>query len=111
MPGAYWSASGLADRIPAPADLGDLSQTILPSRACLLSVRDVLAPARQAALDDALAAARKAARRDDHDQQAAAALACCWEAVSALELASTVAAPWVDPQTSTTSGAWVEMTI
>jgi hypothetical protein len=102
----------VAERIPAPEDLGDLRTLILPSRACLLSVRDLLCIARRAALEDSLQAARRLARKNSatEDQRNAAALEVLWETVACLELAANVAAPWVDPQLQSPSGAWVEMT-
>jgi hypothetical protein len=101
----------VADRIPAPEDIGSVDETILPSRACLMSVRDLQCQARRLGLRDAVAAARRSSRRTaNKDRQAAAALSCLWEAVCCLELAATVAAPWVDPQLNSSSGAWVEMT-
>lgn len=48
--------------------------------------------------------------RSSHDRRSAAALEVLWEAVSGLELAANTAAPWVDPQIGSASGAWVEMT-
>lgn len=102
----------MAERIPAPNDLGSLKEFILPSRACLLSVRDTLCVARRAALEDSVRAARKVIRNDNASQnlRGAAALETLWEAISCLELAATVAAPWVDPQLESPNGAWVEMT-
>ena len=102
----------MAERIPAPADLGDLKTFILPSRACLLSVRDLLCVARRGALEDSVRAARRIARTASasHDQRSAAALEVLWEAVACLELAANAAAPWVDPQLPSPNGAWVEMT-
>jgi hypothetical protein len=101
----------VTNRIPAPADLSDLENVILPSRACLLSVRDVLCVARRNALTDAGRCARTTLKRSaDDDRRSSAALAVLWEAVSCLELAANVAAPWVDPQLSSPNGAWVEMT-
>ena len=101
----------MADRIPAPDDIGSIDEMILPSRACLMTVRDVLCEARRFGLQDAAAAARRTTRKaKDEDRKSAAALSCLWEAVSCLELAATVAAPWVDPQLNSPSGAWVEMT-
>jgi hypothetical protein len=86
----------VTDRLPAPADLGDLQTVVLPSRACLLSVRDMLCNARRAGLLDAVQAARRALKkRADRDHQNAVALA---------------ASPWVDPQLPSPSGSWVEMT-
>jgi hypothetical protein len=102
----------VADRIRAPADLADLENMVLPSRACLLAVRDTLSPAHRAALTDAVHVARSLERRDAHaDQRAAAALAVLWETVACLELAANTAAPWVDPQIEAANGAWVELTI
>ncbi|HEY3944476.1 MAG TPA: hypothetical protein VGL78_04545 [Solirubrobacteraceae bacterium] len=102
----------MADRIRAPAELADLENMVLPSRACLLAVRDTLSPAHRAALADAVQMARNLERRDsDPDRRAAAALAVLWETVGCLELAANTAAPWVDPRVESANGAWVEMTI
>ncbi|MFY9580125.1 MAG: hypothetical protein WAQ33_12455 [Gaiellaceae bacterium] len=101
----------MADRLPAPADLGDLQTVVLPSRACLLSIRDMLCDARRGGLADAVQAARRSLKKKaDRDRQSAAALEAVWECVACLELAATVAAPWVDPQLPSPSGSWVEMT-
>jgi hypothetical protein len=84
---------------------------LLPNRACLLSVRETLSPARRAALVDAERVARGVIRKGrDRDRAQAAALACLWEATACLELAANVAAPWVDPQVPAENGGWVEMT-
>jgi hypothetical protein len=84
---------------------------LLPSRACLLSVRETLCTARRAALADAEKVALEAIRkRRDGDRAQVAALVCVWEATACLELAANVAAPWVDPQVPAENGAWVEMT-
>lgn len=101
-----------AERVPAPDDLGDLKAFILPSRACLLSVRDVLCSARRGALEDSVRAARRTVRKSSasQDRRSAVAVETLWEAVACLELAATVAAPWVDPQLQSPNGAWVEMT-
>jgi hypothetical protein len=89
----------VAETVPAPADVPDLDTVILPSRACLLSVRDVLAPARRLALDDAVRHARETLRRHrSRDEQSFGALECLWEATCCLELAATVGAAWIDPQ-------------
>lgn len=102
----------MADRIPAPEDVGDLRSTVLPARACLLALRDTSVPARRGALADALAAARKATRKQrPPDEQSALALAAIWEAVACLELAALVAAPWVDPQVHSEHGSWAELTV
>lgn len=102
----------MTDRIPAPADLGDLKMFVLPSRACLLSVRDLLCVARHGALEDAARAARRVASKPStsDDRRSAAALEVVWEAVACLELAANVAAPWVDPHLQSPNGAWAEMT-
>lgn len=101
----------MPDRIPAPTDIGDLDKLVLPARACLMSIGDVLGPARRPALQDSIRNARQIAKRSDSDDRSnAAALAAMWECVACLELAATVAAPWVDPQLDSENGAWVEMT-
>lgn len=101
----------MADRLPAPPDMPDPRLMLLPSRACLLSVRETLSPARRAALIDAERMALEVIRkRRDHDRAQVAALACVWEATACLELAANVAAPWVDPQVPAENGGWVEMT-
>jgi hypothetical protein len=102
----------LAERIPAPPNLGDLQKFILPSRACLTAVRDLLCAARRSALIDGVRAARHTSKKASasEDQRAAAALETLWEAVACLELAARVAAPWVDPHLPSPNGAWVEMT-
>jgi len=101
----------VADRVPAPADVSDPRLMLLPNRACLLSVRETLSPARRAALVDAERVARGVIRKGrDRDRAQAAALACLWEATACLELAANVAAPWVDPQVPAENGGWVEMT-
>jgi hypothetical protein len=89
----------VADAVSAPADIPDLDGVILPSRACLLSVRDVLAPARRLGLEDAVRHARETLRRHrSRDEQSFGALECLWEATCCLELAATVGAAWIDPQ-------------
>jgi hypothetical protein len=99
------------ERLPAPEGIGDLARTILPSRAVFLTVRDMLCDARRVGLRDALAAARRADEQSaDVDQRAAALLEVSWEAVSCLELAANVAAPWVDPQLQSPHGRWAETT-
>jgi hypothetical protein len=102
----------VSDRILAPSGLADLHKFVLPSRACLLSVRDTLCVVRRLALDDSVRQARRACRqgRPDRDLRSTAALQALWEAVSCMELAANVAAPWVDPQLQSPNGAWVEMT-
>ena len=101
----------MADRIPAPADMPDARLMLLPSRACLLSVRETLCTARRAALVEAERMALEVIRKEhDGDRAQAAALACVWEAAACLELAANVAAPWVDPQVPSENGGWVEMT-
>lgn len=102
----------VADRIPAPDNLGDTNSFVLPSRACLLSVRDLLCATRRTALLDAVKEARRIVgkRSSSEDRRSAAALETLWEATACLELAANVAAPWVDPQLNSPSGAWVEMT-
>jgi hypothetical protein len=89
----------------------DARLMLLPSRACLLSVRETLCTARRAALVDADRAATQVVRKGrDHDRAMAATLTCLWEATACLELAANVAAPWVDPQVPAQNGGWVEMT-
>ena len=84
---------------------------LLPSRACLLSVRETLCTARRGALVEAERLALEGIRKDrEVDRAQAAALACIWEATACLELAANVAAPWVDPQIPAENGGWVEMT-
>lgn len=102
----------MAERIRAPADLGDIRTFVLPSRALLLSVRDVLCVARRGALEDATRSARRTSAKasSSHDARSVAALEVLWEAVACLELAANAAAPWVDPQLQSPNGAWVEMT-
>src|SRR5215211_7442769 len=102
----------VAERIPAPEDLGDLRTFVLPSRACLLSVRDLLCATRRMALGESVQAARRLVQKKSatDDRRSAAALEVLWETVACLELAASVAAPWVDPQLQSPSGAWVEMT-
>jgi hypothetical protein len=102
----------MVDRMAAPPEFGDLKTFILPSRAVLTSIRDLVSAARRLALNDAAGAARavcaKASASDD--DRAAGALEVLWEAVACLELAANVAAPWVDPQLKSPNGAWGEMT-
>ena len=101
----------MVDRVPATADIPDPRLMLLPSRACLLSVRETLCPARRAALVDAERMALDVIRKGrDRDRAQAAALACVWETTACLELAANVAAPWVDPQVPAENGGWVEMT-
>jgi hypothetical protein len=101
----------VADRIPAPPDMPDPRLMLLPSRACLLSVRETLCVARRASLLDAERIALEVIRNGrDRDRAQVAALACVWEATACLELAANVAAPWVDPQIPAENGGWVEMT-
>jgi hypothetical protein len=89
----------------------DFRHTLLPSRACLMTVRDTLCATRRLGLQDVVHEAKAAARRkNDLDTAAVAALALLWETVACLELAANVAAPWVDPQLDSPNGAWVEMT-
>jgi hypothetical protein len=84
---------------------------LLPSRACLLSVRETLCAARRTALIDAERMALEVIRKGrDRDRAQVSALACVWEATACLELAANVAAPWVDPQVPAENGGWVEMT-
>jgi hypothetical protein len=98
------------DLLPAPEGLPDLQSVILPSRACLLAVRDTLVPARRSALEDSVGNATGLVRaRRQQDLLAMAALECLWEAISCLELAATVAAPWVDPRLPDVPAAYVEM--
>jgi hypothetical protein len=101
-----------SERLPAPIDPADLDNTILPSRALLLSVRDTLCKARRGSIDDAVREARRLAGRNGppSDEAGIAALAVLWEAVACLELAANVAAPWVDPQRASPHGPWFEMT-
>lgn len=101
----------VSNPIPAPLTKHDLERMILPSRACLLSIRDIQSKARRMALEDSLATARKATRQPGQpDRVAATILATFWETICCLELAANTAAPWVDPQIMTPSGLWVEMT-
>lgn len=92
-------------------DLGiNIHNTLLPSRACLTSVRDLACEARLIALKDAVRSARKLARNaTDADAANVAAIACLWEAVNCMELAANTAAPWVDSQINVDNGPWVEM--
>ncbi len=84
---------------------------ILPSRAIYLTVRDTLCEARRLGLQDAAKAARrKLSGSAEEDERAAAVLETMWEAVSCLELAANVAAPWVDPQLPAPNGRWAEAT-
>lgn len=101
----------MADRVPAP-DIGDVDRVVLPSRALWITVRDMLCDARRAALADAVRAARRLAKKKevDDDLLAATVLEAMWEAVSCLELAANVAAPWVDHQMDSSHGRWAEMT-
>lgn len=102
----------MTDRLPAPADIGDVERTVLPSRAVFLTVRDTLCHARRSGMQDATAAARRALQRPkaDDDLLGAATLEVNWETVSCLELAANVAAPWVDPQLQSPHGRWAETT-
>ncbi len=90
----------------------DIELNFLPTRALLLSVRDVLCPSRRVALADALASARQTlARGRPRDEIAAAIFGVMWESVSCLELAANVTAPWVDRQMGDLPhGRWAEMT-
>jgi hypothetical protein len=102
----------VTDRVPAPDNIEDLQRTVLPSRALLVTVRDVLSDARRGALADTVRAARrmmKSANVDD-DLLGATVLEAMWDAVSCLELAANVAAPWVDPTMEAVHGRWAEMT-
>jgi hypothetical protein len=101
----------MTDRIPAP-DIGDIQRMVLPSRALWITVRDVLCDACRAALADAVRAARRLAKKKqgDDDLLGATVLETMWEAVSCLELAANVAAPWVDHQMDSPHGRWAEMT-
>jgi hypothetical protein len=82
----------VAETVPTPADAPDLDTVLLPARACLLAIRDVLVPARRLAVQDAVRHARKTLRRHrSRDEQSFAALECLWEATCCLELAATVA--------------------
>lgn len=87
----------------------DARAMLLPSRACLMSVRDTLCVARRDALAEAVRMASETLDRDS-DRAQAATLACLWEATACMELAANVAAPWVDPQIPAENGGWVEMT-
>ncbi len=100
-----------ADRIPAP-DMDDIAGTVLPSRALWLTVRDMLCDARRGALADAVRSSRGLAKKGpvDEDLLGSTLLEAMWEAVSCLELAANVAAPWVDPQMEAVRGRWAEMT-
>jgi hypothetical protein len=102
----------MPDRLPAPAGIGDVERTVLPSRAVFLTVRDTLCQARQLGMQDATAAARRALQQPKaHDDLlGAATLEASWETVSCLELAANVAAPWVDPQLQSPHGRWSETT-
>lgn len=101
----------MPDRLPAPEGVGDFDRTVLPSRAIFLTVRDVLCHARRLGLRDAVAAARRTLRQPaDQDACGIATLETIWEAVSCLELAANVAAPWVDSQLQSPHGRWSETT-
>lgn len=73
----------------------------------------MLCGARRGALNDATRAARRLVKKPpvDTDLVGAAVLEALWEAVSCLELAANVAAPWVDPSLNSPHGRWAEMTV
>lgn len=72
----------------------------------------MLCDARRGALTDAVRAARGLAKQKtvEVDLLAATVLEAMWEAVSCLELAANVAAPWVDRHMQSPHGRWAEMT-
>lgn len=100
------------NRVRAPDGFADLTNVVLPARACLLSVSDLLCPTRRDALADSVSAARRTLTKASatQDLRCVAALQAMWDAVSAMELAANTAAPWVDPQIQGPNGSWVEMT-
>jgi hypothetical protein len=101
----------MSDRVRSPTPIGDVQRNILPTRALLLTVQDLLCPARRLALDDAVGAARKLlAGTHAPDDLGAALLSALWESVTCLELAANITAPWVDRQLQSPHGRWAEMT-
>lgn len=88
-----------------------MAETVLPERALLKGVMDVIVPTREQALELVelqVAARRRGSSHKHRDRRAALAMDACWEATVAMELAARVVKLVVEPA-AVPSGKWVSL--